>query len=140
MNETLITLAKARAELAGVDPALTCAVCEQESGWNPWAIRYEPEFYQRYIAPLHLSPTVSMARSTSWGLMQLIGETAREAGYAGDLPMLCDPQTGLDWGLVHLKKQLVRAGGNEEAALQFWNGGSNSLYGTQVLARVAKYK
>jgi soluble lytic murein transglycosylase-like protein len=137
---SLVTLAKIRATMAGVDPALTCAVCEQESEWNPWAIRYEPAFYERYVLPLKLSPTVSFARSTSWGLMQLMGETAREEGYMDDLPKLCDPQTGLDRGLVHLKRELNRAAGNQHMALQFWNGGSNPAYGDQVLARMAKYQ
>ena len=25
----------------GLDPALICALCEVESGWNPWAVRHE---------------------------------------------------------------------------------------------------
>jgi len=138
-DPALIALAKARAANAGIDPTLCCAICEQESAWNPWAIRDEPAFYARYVAKLHLGTTEAAARAFSWGLMQLIGETAREEGYTGDLPKLCDPQTGLDWGTVHLKRQLARANGDIHLALQFWNGGSNPLYGTQVLARMEKY-
>ena len=32
-------------------PDLVCAIIEQESAWNPWALRYEPSFYAKYIAP-----------------------------------------------------------------------------------------
>jgi soluble lytic murein transglycosylase-like protein len=138
-NDTLIALAKERAAAAGVDPALACAVCDQESSWNPWAIRCEPGFYMRYVAKLHLGPTEAWARAFSWGLLQLMGETAREEGYLGDMAMLCDPQTGLDRGLIHLKKQLERANGDNHAALQFWNGGSAPNYAAEVLARVGKY-
>ena len=48
--------------------ALVCAVIEQESAWNTHAIRYEPGFRTRYVAPLGLPPTEEVARSISWGL------------------------------------------------------------------------
>ena len=32
------------------------AVVEQESGWNPWAMRYEPAFFSKYVAPLSPAP------------------------------------------------------------------------------------
>ena len=28
----------------GLDEALVCALCEVESGWNPWAVRYEARY------------------------------------------------------------------------------------------------
>jgi soluble lytic murein transglycosylase-like protein len=135
----LAALAGARAVVAGIRAALVCAVCEQESSWNPWSIRYEQGFYERYVAHQPVSITEALARSTSWGLMQIMGETAREEGYTGDLPMLCDPQTGIDAGLVHLKKCLARAAGNEPIALNLWNGGGNPQYASEVMARIAKY-
>lgn len=142
MNDQLIALAKSLATVAGVDPALCCAVCEQESfpQWNPWSIRYEPDFYVRYTAKLNVPDTEKTARAISWGLMQLMGETAREEGYTDFLPKLCDPETGITRGLIHLKKMLVRANGDVHQALQFWNGGSNVNYADQVIARIGKYK
>lgn len=37
----LILLARDMAERKGVDPALVCGLCEVESAWEPWAVRYE---------------------------------------------------------------------------------------------------
>jgi len=135
------SLAKQVAAAHGLDPALVCAIVEQESSWNPWAIRYEPAFYQRYITPMQgLTATEGYSRAFSWGLMQLMGECARENGYTGALPALCDPQTGLEQGCVHFTKKLKAAAGDTARALQLWNGGGNSQYSAQVLARVARYK
>lgn len=139
-TDAIVVLAKERATMAGVDPVLCCAVCEQESDWNPWATRLEPAFEERYVTKLHLGVTESVERSISWGLMQLIGETAREEGFKADLPMLCDPTMGLDRGLIHLKKELLRANGDVHNALQFWNGGSAPNYAAEVMARMPKYQ
>lgn len=136
----LVSLAKARAAAANVNAALVCAVCEQESAWDPWASRFEPTFYERYIVNLKLgSATEAYSRAFSWGLMQIMGETAREDGYHGPFPALCDPQTGLDMGIEHLRRMLVRSGGNMPIALNLWNGGADHEYAAQVLARVPKY-
>ncbi|MFZ0821749.1 MAG: transglycosylase SLT domain-containing protein [Candidatus Acidiferrales bacterium] len=84
-RDSFIALARAAAAAHSLDPALVCAVVEQESAWNPWAIRYEPGFLARYVAPLFtagkLSTTEAYARSFSWGLMQVMGQVAREHGF-----------------------------------------------------------
>ncbi|PYV72926.1 MAG: hypothetical protein DMG96_24730, partial [Acidobacteria bacterium] len=41
-SSQLLVLARKAACAQSLDPALVCAVVEQESGWNPWAMRYEP--------------------------------------------------------------------------------------------------
>jgi soluble lytic murein transglycosylase-like protein len=46
----IIELARTIAAAHTLDPALVCAVIEQESAWNPWAVRYEPGFLSRYVA------------------------------------------------------------------------------------------
>lgn len=46
----LVTLARKAAASQSLDPALVCAVVEQESNWNPWAMRYEPAFFSKYVA------------------------------------------------------------------------------------------
>jgi soluble lytic murein transglycosylase-like protein len=138
---TLQSLAKEAAGKYALDPALVCAIIEQESSWNPWAIRYEPAFYVHYVMPQrNLSATEAYARAFSWGLMQIMGEVAREEGFPGDLPSLCDPAIGLDAGCNHFKRKLVQANNDVAHALQLWNGGGNPQYFTQVLARVAKYR
>jgi len=141
---SLIALVRGQAHAAGLDPALVCAVCEQESAWNPWAIRYEPDFYLRYLLPLVIAgkledPTEARARAFSWGLMQVMGETAREHGYGGHLAALCDPPTGIEIGCRVLAAKFSGARGDIRRALLAWNGGANPGYPDSVLARVPKY-
>ncbi len=140
----LVALAREAAARHQLDPALVCAVVEQESAWNPWAIRFEPAFFSRYVAPQldrrELSATEAYARSFSWGLMQVMGQTAREQGFTGaSLAELCDPATGLEVGCRVLAGKLAAAEGNLERALLAWNGGANKDYPAQVLARAPRY-
>lgn len=89
---------------------LITAIVSVESGFNPAAIRYEPAFYARYILGGMFKPiypcskeTEAHARATSWGLMQVMGQTARERGFSGTfLSELCYPASGLYWGCKHL--------------------------------------
>jgi len=138
--EEMVSAAQAAAARDNLDGALVCAVCEQESSWNPWAIRYEPAFRIRYVAPLRLPVTEEIARSISWGLMQVMGQVAHEAGYTGPFPELCNPATGLEWGCRVLAKKLAEAGGDPAKALQLWNGGGNPKYAAEVLARQNNYQ
>lgn len=126
----------------GLDPVLVCAVCEQESAWNPWAYRYEPGFFAKYVSPLGLKDgTEAIMRSTSWGLMQVMGQVAREHGYkATFLSSLCDPDTGVDVGCDVLKSKLALGGGDVRAGLLRWNGGGSQSYPDQVMARMEKYQ
>lgn len=140
MTPELIALAKQTALAHAIDPVLVCAVVEQESNWVPQAIRYEDAFYQRYIMKLNLhDATEARARAFSWGLMQVMGEVAREEGFVGHLVDLCQPAIGLDRGCVHLAKKLF-VHPEVESALLAWNGGGNIRYGQQVLARMEKYR
>src|SRR5271170_7898728 len=136
----LVNLARATAGKHALDPALVCAVIEQESAWDAHAIRYEPAFRARYVAPLELTPTEEIARSISWGLLQVMGQVAREHGFAGKfLSALCDPATGLDIGCAVLASKLSAAGNDVARALDLWNGGANADYVPQVLTRMAHY-
>jgi soluble lytic murein transglycosylase-like protein len=140
----IIELARRIAIAHGIESALVCAVIEQESAWNPWAVRYEPGFLSRYVAPLYtagkLSATEAYTRSMSWGLMQVMGQTAREAGFReASLAELCDPATGVEWGCQLLASRLERAHGDVAAALLAWNGGANPGYPVEVLARKRNY-
>jgi soluble lytic murein transglycosylase-like protein len=146
----LIALARAAAEAHQLDAALVCAICEQESAWNPWAIRYEPAFFAHYVAPQleagKISNTEAQARAFSWGLMQVMGQVAREHNFGAALPsacdtlaQLCDPACGLEVGCTVFAAKLTAAHGDATRALQLWNGGGNPNYAAEVLARVARY-
>ncbi len=149
-HTALIALARAAAAQHSLDPALICAIVEQESAWDPHAIRYEPAFRTRYVARLGLPPTEEVARSISWGLMQVMGQVAREHGFtAKSLAALCDPATGIAIGCTVFAAKLRVANNGDVAsaaanvvhrALELWNGGANSSYAAQVLARVAHYQ
>jgi soluble lytic murein transglycosylase-like protein len=161
----LIALVRATAEAHQLDTALVCAICEQESAWNPWAIRYEPAFYLHYVAPQlaagQISSTEAQARAFSWGLMQVMGQVAREHSFGAapnpqsslppqmhspsgtvgaPLAQLCDPACGLEIGCTVFAAKLAAAHGDAARALQLWNGGGNTNYAGEVLARVGKYQ
>jgi soluble lytic murein transglycosylase-like protein len=147
----LIALARAAAEAHQLDAALVCAICEQESAWNTWAIRYEPVFYSHYIVPQlsagQISATEAQARAFSWGLMQVMGQVAREHNFGAGSPQnitslsrLCDPACGLEIGCTVFATKLAAAHGDATRALQLWNGGGNPNYAAEVLARVEKYQ
>ncbi|HKN60650.1 MAG TPA: transglycosylase SLT domain-containing protein [Candidatus Acidoferrales bacterium] len=136
----LIALVRAVAANHKLDPAVVCAVADQESSWNPYAIRYEPAFRSRYVAPLGLPPTEEVARSISWGLMQVMGQVAREHGFSGKfLSALCDPESGLEAGCTALAAKIEIADGDITRALSLWNGGANPLYVQEVLAKLESY-
>ena len=140
----LISLARRAAAAQSLDPALVCAVVEQESAWNPWAIRYEPLFFAKYVAPLYtnnkISASEAYARGFSWGLMQVMGQVAREFAFdAPFLSALCDPEQGLALGCKVLRKKFDNAAGDATRALLAWNGGGNPAYAAQVLARKPHY-
>ena len=74
-------------------------------------MRYEGAFRARYVAPLGLPATEEIARSISWGLMQVMGQVAREHGFDGRfLSALCDPDAGVSMGCVVLAAKLELAG------------------------------
>ncbi len=95
------------AEKHGLPARLVEAVVEVESGGNPWAFRHEPAFFERYVrgdasvrakAPCSLA-TERQALATSWGLMQVMGATARGLGYPGPfIAQLCEPAVGIEYG------------------------------------------
>ena len=144
----LLALAHAAAARHNLDPALVCAIVEHESSWNPWSLRFEPAFFAKYIGPLFtnnkIDPptnTEAYSRAFSWGLMQVMGQAARERGFEGEfLSGLCEPAAALEAGCELFAHKLSVAQGNVPRALQLWNGGANPDYAAQVQARAAAYR
>ena len=123
----------------GLEPEIVAAVCEQESGWDTWATRFEPAFFAKYIVPMTIQIGEGEMRATSFGLMQIMGETAREFGFAGKfLTELCDPDVGVNFGCRKLQK-CFDIHGDPDTALLAYNGGSNPAYPAEVLARISHY-
>lgn len=126
----------------GLEPSLVAGMCERESEWDPWAIRFEPAFERRYIHPaLPAAPsTLELTKAMSFGLMQVMGEVAIEFGWKGTfLTELCDPEINVPLGSRKFQRCLLDHAGNREAALLAYNGGSNPNYPAEVIARIQKY-
>ena len=140
--------------------ALIDAVCEKyqlnreivagliavESGGMWWRRRFEPAFFDRYIRDKELpllpgyvqiphrdSMTEKIDRATSWGLMQIMGQTAREAGFDKEMELLLFPKINVAFGAKKLKVCLTKENFDYEKALLRYNGGSNSKYPARVL-------
>lgn len=138
----------------GLVGAVVCGVCEEESGnrdgymggvetWNPWAVRFEPGFESRYVKPKNAgAPTTEeITEAQSYGLMQIMGETAREFGFNDRfLTALCEPSVGLEYGCRKLRRCFDNANGDLRAALLAYNGGSDQQYPARVATRIAKYQ
>lgn len=138
----LIDLAKAEATAQKLDPILVCAVCENESSWNVWASRYEDLFWNKYIKKLYPNKdTESIARATSYGVMQVLGQVARELGFSdSQLSDLMDPRTSIKYGCLKLASALKKSKGDVTAALLAYNGGSDKSYPDRVKARMKNYQ
>lgn len=127
---------------------LLCAVIHQESGGNPWASRFEPAFFDKYIKgkkpkelPGYFPPlkvqtpqTENFNRSRSFGLFQIMGNTARLYGFNGDfLDALFDIPTNIDLGAKILSDLLKKNDNDTKKALLAWNGGGNKEYPDKVM-------
>lgn len=132
----------------GLDPALVCAMCATESSWNPDATRYEPAFYNRYISAMKgLSEEEMENRATSFGLLQIMGQVAREQGYDDPLEnLLKNPVDGLTQGCKKLRKCISMEShehstyaNDRAAALLRYNGGGDAGYPGRVMEHYADY-
>lgn len=91
-----------------IDPMLITAICLQESGGNPLAVRYEPDY--RWIDLDRRRPasctgdTERVLQSMSWGLMQIMGATARSCGFDRWLTELLDPEVNMYWACYHIER------------------------------------
>lgn len=127
-------------------------VAHESVGGITHAARFEQEFYDRYIKPLKAVPrpegcsqaTERILRATSFGLMQVMGQTAREMGFAGWLTELTVPAVGLEWGCRYLRQLSDKylAEGGWPGVMRAYNGGPGnwdnlaSKYPSLILARI----
>jgi len=133
--------AQKAAERFGVPVDLIRAVIRVESGGDRWAMRYEPRFQWLWdiergasfdgddpdampsIQPAS-SPTEYHAQRTSFGLMQVMGATARQLGFDRPfLTALCELDTGIEYGCRYLARLYDEYGDWEKAAAAY-NAGS----------------
>ncbi len=93
------------------DPLLIAAFVAQESGGVPQRCRFEPA-WKFYNAPEKFAKSLGISYETekeqqmfSYGLMQVMGATARDMGYIGYLNDLCIPDIGLSVGCKFLAEK-----------------------------------
>ncbi len=91
-------------------PWLISGIIATESGGEPWAVRFEAAFRAHYVPDQCQTfgashETERTTRACSWGLMQIMGQVAREYGYKGEfLSELCHPATGMEYSCRHLAR------------------------------------
>lgn len=115
----------------GIEFNLVKAFCLVESSFEPHSAKYEslysyifhPEAYAGKKGNNVNVVTERMLQMTSWGPMQLMGAVARERGYDGFLPDLCNPDIGIYYSCKHLKTYLTRYP-NLDDAIASYNAGS----------------
>ncbi len=178
-KDRVAELIRVKSAKYNLDPKVVAAIVLQESSGRIFASRYEPGFYRRYIGHLdkrdllgHVPRTITLGtekvhRSTSWGLMQIMGETARGQDFdKDDMPELCLPENNIEIGCRYLRhllnldsnKTLAEAQQTKffkdylsktpptepeeetriKMALLRYNGGGNHKYPSHVISRVKR--
>lgn len=95
------------ADMFELNPLWLLSIIEIESSWNPYAKRYEPAFEARYLKN-SFNPTERRLRATSWGLCQVMGQTARELGYKKAIRELIVPSVNIYYAAKLLKQKRKR--------------------------------
>ncbi len=108
----------------GLDPRVVEAVVAVESSGRTHAYRFEPKFFDRYLAGKpEWKGTVPERVSASYGLMQIMYVVAKELGFSGEPELLFVPRVGLDWGCRYLATLMAWAEGDLVQTLAAYNGG-----------------
>lgn len=138
------------AEKNDLSPQLIAAVIIQESAGDTFAQRLEQGFFARYLRDKLYGELPGYnkienkwkqeiergLRAHSFGLMQIMGQTARENGFMGEFEELFDPETNIDLGSKILSKKIISSGRDIRVGLLRWNGGGNPKYPDEVIERI----
>lgn len=136
------------AEEHNLDGRLVEAIVRVESSGNADAFRFEPKFWSRYLAKLAEYKGANPRRvSSSYGLMQIMYQVAKERGFEGDPEELFIPKINLFWGCNHLQFLVewsrnyttVSPAKQMEAVVAAWNGGRGGNKPTEILLRNGQY-
>jgi soluble lytic murein transglycosylase-like protein len=117
--------------------ALLAGVIQEESRFAEWATRMEPRYmrsravrnavvrWSRAHGGVPNAYTELADRARSYGLMQIMGETAREQGFgARYLAELYLPHNSIEHGALLLAQLMKRYSGDTLAAISAYNQGS----------------
>lgn len=135
LKPELLQLIESKAAVHGLDPDLVEAHILTESSGKPDATRFEQGFHDQYVAPLGLTDNTEIwGRSTSWGLMQIMGQVARELGYQGSFPGLLEPSINLEYGCKKLARCYKKYPG--DAGIAAYNSGTPRKKGDEFINQV----
>ena len=127
-EETFLEVITRTAEKFKLPIGLVKAMCRVESDFVSTAMRWEPVFYHKYVQPLVVSGEIpfeeAIGNACSFGLMQIMGRTARLMGYTHDLTGLWQPIINLNYCCKFLAKLMKRYGGNVRHSIAAYNAGS----------------
>lgn len=164
MNETISMTASVRefwhliretSRTHGLDPFTVAAVVSRESEGNPWVMRREPDYPYLFDREARQAvrrkdvnsqtfpggPVEMLGQTQSWGLMQVMGATARQMGHEGPFSSLLDPATNLEIGcrlLAHLQARWGEFDGL--AAYHAGNPATGASYASDILRRAEIYR
>lgn len=120
-----------KADEFNLDRALVAAIVKVESAGQARSMRFEPGWqyppvnHRAFASNLGITEqTEAVLQKCSFGLMQVMGAVARELGFTGHLIDLCEPETGLHYGCMKLKKLFERYGSYEPDVIAGYNAGS----------------
>ncbi len=112
---------------SGVPVSLVLAHIEAESYFDPNAYRAEPQI-----------------KDASYGLMQLLFQTAWWLGFRGEKDELYNPQTNIFYGMKYINHLMEKFPGNPEGYIMSYNEGEgNYQKGKRVptyFQRVSKFR
>lgn len=157
MDPDYKAMVRSESFINGLDENLMLAICDTESSFRPWVMKFEPA-WQNFYKPDEVSrilgidkPTEIQLQMFSYGLMQVMGGTARGLGYLDYLPKLLDPQASIHYGCLlmrQLKKRFTQA--TEADLISAYNYGHpanlsdgtyrNQIYVSKVQGNLKKYR
>ena len=129
-NAALLGLIVSTARGAQVPPELVLGIIEIESGGDRYAAKINPTYpYTMMQAKRPAGCSVDMERmcqKTAWGLMQVMGATARELGFDGWLSELVNPETNVRLGIEFLGRKMSQYFERDgiEGVVAAYNGGA----------------
>lgn len=132
----------------GLPWELVNAIIQVESHGDPDAVKYEPAFVQAYLAgrrwpvfaPWITQDTEIWQRGASWGLMQVMGQVARERGFTGIyISDLCHAEVGVEYGcryLVHQFRRFHKLPTGIRGVVSSYNAGSPASHNQEYVNKV----
>jgi soluble lytic murein transglycosylase-like protein len=132
----MVLLAERAATEAGLAPELLCALVDVSSAWQPGKVEVA---HASLVYFQGCDVEECSARNYRWGLTQVLGSAAREAGYKESLYDLTEPPANLAIGARVLAGLVRMASGQLERALLLWIGIVGSNFPLRVLAKVPQY-